>query len=110
MKRIRLPIGRIALVAGFFLFALLALLPMRLALDRMGVERGGLSARAATGSVWNGALERRLRQAAPGALADGESGDEVDCAQRDEEAVASRHRADLAADGCAAEHGDVAKR
>lgn len=57
MRRIRLPIGRIALVAGFFLFALLALLPMRLALDRMGFDRGGLSARAATGSVWNGALE-----------------------------------------------------
>jgi general secretion pathway protein N len=44
------------LVAAF-LFALLALLPMRLALDWFGFGERGLTARAATGSVWLGALQ-----------------------------------------------------
>lgn len=39
-----------------FLFALLALLPMRLAIDWVGFDGRGLAARGATGSIWAGAL------------------------------------------------------
>ena len=55
--RVRLRIGRALLLAAFFLFALVALLPMRLALDWLGFGERGLAARAATGSVWYGALQ-----------------------------------------------------
>jgi general secretion pathway protein N len=41
-----------------FLFTLVALLPLRLALDWLGFDARGLTARAATGSVWFGALEQ----------------------------------------------------
>jgi general secretion pathway protein N len=44
-------------LAGAFLFSLLALLPLRLALDRFGFDDRGLTARAATGSLWSGALQ-----------------------------------------------------
>ena len=44
-------------LAAAFLFALVALLPMRLALDWLGFGERGLSARAATGSLWLGALQ-----------------------------------------------------
>lgn len=44
------------LVAAF-LFALIALLPLRLALDWFGFGDRGLTARAATGTVWLGALQ-----------------------------------------------------
>ena len=44
------------LVAAF-LFALVALLPMRLALGWFGFGDRGLTARAATGTVWLGALQ-----------------------------------------------------
>jgi len=44
-------------LAAAFLFSLLALLPLRLALDRLGFEDRGLTARAATGSLWSGALQ-----------------------------------------------------
>lgn len=43
-------------LAAAFLFSLLALLPLRLAIDRLGLGEAGLSARAATGSLWSGAL------------------------------------------------------
>jgi len=56
MRR-RLPVRRSLFVAAFFALALVALLPLRLALDLFAFERGGLAARAATGSVWNGALQ-----------------------------------------------------
>jgi general secretion pathway protein N len=55
--RIRLPVGRTLFVAGAISFALIALLPLRLAIDRLGFADQGLSARAATGSVWRGALQ-----------------------------------------------------
>ena len=54
--RIRRAGWALFLVAAF-LFALLALLPMRLALDWFGFGERGLTARAATGSVWLGALQ-----------------------------------------------------
>jgi general secretion pathway protein N len=41
----------------FFVAALVALLPMRLALDWFGFGARGLSARAATGSLWLGVLQ-----------------------------------------------------
>lgn len=44
-------------LAAAFLFALLALLPLRLALDWFGFGERGLTARAATGSLWLGALQ-----------------------------------------------------
>ena len=40
-----------------FLFALVALLPLRLAIDRFGFAAHGLAARAVTGSLWRGALQ-----------------------------------------------------
>lgn len=54
--RIRLPIGRTLYFVAVFLFALLALLPLRLALDWMDMGERGLAAREARGSVWMGAL------------------------------------------------------
>ena len=54
--RIRRAGWALFLVAAF-LFALLALLPMRLALGWFGFGERGLTARAATGSVWLGALQ-----------------------------------------------------
>lgn len=54
--RLRLPLGRTAFAAAALLFALAATLPMRLALDLFGFGGRGLAARAATGSVWAGAL------------------------------------------------------
>ena len=54
--RARPPLGRALFLAAATLFALLALLPLRLALDWLGFDARGLSARAATGSVWLGGL------------------------------------------------------
>ena len=48
---------RVALAAGAFVFVLIALLPLRLVLGWSGLDRAGLAARAATGSIWSGALE-----------------------------------------------------
>lgn len=45
------------LLAAAFVLALVALLPMRLALDTFGFASRGLTARAATGSLWLGALQ-----------------------------------------------------
>ena len=44
-------------LAAAFMLAFVALLPMRLALDTFGFASRGLSARAATGSLWLGALQ-----------------------------------------------------
>ncbi|HEX8641731.1 MAG TPA: type II secretion system protein N [Allosphingosinicella sp.] len=66
--RIRIPLRRSLLVLAFFLFALIALLPMRLALGGLGFDRSGLTARAATGSIWLGALQEA--QIGPLALGD----------------------------------------
>lgn len=54
--RIRLPIGRTLLFLGTFFLSLLALLPLRLAIDWFGLGERGLAAREAQGSVWRGAL------------------------------------------------------
>ncbi|MDQ8755661.1 type II secretion system protein N [Sphingosinicella sp. LHD-64] len=54
--RIRLPMGRTAFFLGAFAFALLALLPLRLAADWFGFAARGLVAREATGSIWFGGL------------------------------------------------------
>ena len=55
--RIRLPVGRSLFFLGAFLFSLVALLPLRLALGWFGLDAQGLAARSATGSVWHGALQ-----------------------------------------------------
>jgi general secretion pathway protein N len=54
--RVRLPLGRGLFFLAAFAFSLVALLPLRLALDWFGLAERGLAAREATGSVWNGAL------------------------------------------------------
>ena len=43
--------------AAFFVAALVLLMPMRVALDWFGLDRSGLSARDATGTVWSGRIE-----------------------------------------------------
>lgn len=55
--RVRLPLGRAAFFVAAFAFSLVALLPMRLALDWLGLDTRGLAAREAAGSVWLGALK-----------------------------------------------------
>ena len=55
--RIRLPLGRSLFFVAAFMFALVALLPLRLALDWFGLGAHGLAAREATGTVWHGALQ-----------------------------------------------------
>jgi general secretion pathway protein N len=55
--RIRLPLGRGLFFLCAFLFALVALLPLRLALDWFGLPDHGLTARDAHGSVWLGTLD-----------------------------------------------------
>lgn len=55
--RIRLPLGRTLFFLGAFFLALLALLPMRMALDWFGLPERGLAAREVEGSVWFGALK-----------------------------------------------------
>lgn len=54
--RVRLPLGRGLFFLCAFLFALVALMPMRAALDWFGLAERGLAAREAGGSVWQGAL------------------------------------------------------
>ena len=54
--KIRLPMGRTAFFLGAFAFALVALLPLRLAAGWFGFADRGLAARAATGSIWLGGL------------------------------------------------------
>jgi general secretion pathway protein N len=54
--RIRLPLGRTLFFVVAFLFALVALLPLRLALDWFALDDRGFAAREAKGSVWLGSL------------------------------------------------------
>ncbi len=54
--RIRLPLGRTLFFVCAFLFALGALLPLRLALHWFGLDERGFAAREAKGSLWFGAL------------------------------------------------------
>ncbi len=55
--RVRLPFGRTLFFLGAFFLAMIALLPMRLALDWFGVGERGVAAREVQGSVWYGALK-----------------------------------------------------
>jgi general secretion pathway protein N len=55
--RFRLPMGRTLFFLSAFAFALVALLPLRLGLDWLGLGSRGFAAREATGSVWVGAVE-----------------------------------------------------
>ena len=66
--RFRLRVGRKSFLAAAFLFALIALLPLRLAIDWLGYGDRLLTARAATGSIWRGALQEA--QAGPVPLGD----------------------------------------
>ena len=54
--RVRLPLGRRLFFLCAFLFALVALLPLRLAADWLRLGDTGVAAREAVGSVWGGAL------------------------------------------------------
>jgi general secretion pathway protein N len=57
ITRYRLPLGRGLFFLSAFMFALVALLPLRLGLDRLGIGEAGFAAREATGSVWLGTVE-----------------------------------------------------
>ena len=50
--RIRLPIGRTLFFLGTFFLSLIALLPMRMAMDWFALPQRGLAAREVKGSVW----------------------------------------------------------
>ena len=54
--RFRLPLGRTLFFVCAFLFALVALLPLRLALDWLALDDRGFAAREAKGSIWLGAV------------------------------------------------------
>lgn len=56
MRRLRLATGPVALFGALTCTALLALLPMRIALGAAGVGEQGFSARSVAGSVWDGQL------------------------------------------------------
>jgi len=67
--RIRLPLGRTLFFVVAFLFALLATLPLRLALEWFAPDNRGFSAREAGGSIWLGWLsEPRIGAVALGDL------------------------------------------
>jgi general secretion pathway protein N len=54
--RVRLPLGRSLFFVCAFLFALIALFPLRLALDWLALDERGFAAREAKGSIWFGGL------------------------------------------------------
>ena len=54
--RLRLPLGRRALLIAAFVIALIISFPMRLALGAIGLGDSGVSAREVRGSVWFGRL------------------------------------------------------
>ena len=54
--RVRLPLGRTLFFLCAFLFSLLALFPLRLALDWLTLDDRGFAAREARGSIWLGSL------------------------------------------------------
>lgn len=56
MRRLRLSTRRPVLFGAFLVAALIALLPMRLALDWLGLDNSRFAARRVTGSVWLGSL------------------------------------------------------
>lgn len=74
MKRVRLATGPGALFLAFFVTALIAFLPLRLALGWFGLAQQGMTAREVTGSIWAGSLrEARFGQIALGDLSAGVS-------------------------------------
>ena len=74
MRRIRLTTGPGALFLAFFVAALIAFLPLRLALGWFGLAEQGMTAREVTGSIWAGELrEARFGQVALGDLSAGVS-------------------------------------
>lgn len=54
--KIRMPMGRTVFFLAAFAFSLVALFPLRVALDWFGLDDRGLAAREANGSLWLGAL------------------------------------------------------
>ena len=54
--RIRLPLGRSLFFLVAFLFSMVALLPLRVALDWLALDERGFAAREAKGSIWLGGL------------------------------------------------------
>jgi len=72
MRRIRLATGPGALFLAFFVAALIAFLPLRLALGWLGLAEQGMTAREVTGSIWAGELrEARFGQISLGDLSAG---------------------------------------
>ncbi len=71
--RIRLPLRRTVFFLAVFFFALVALVPLRVAIGWFGADGRGLAAREASGSLWLGVLKEaqfgpvaaRRRQGAP---------------------------------------------
>lgn len=69
MMRIRLNMRRLALFLALVAVAIVALFPIRLAIDVLGLDDAGLTAREARGSVWLGRLiEARIGGAPLGDL------------------------------------------
>jgi general secretion pathway protein N len=54
--RVKLPLGRSLFFLCAFLFSLVALLPLRLAIDWLALDERGFAAREVKGSIWLGAL------------------------------------------------------
>lgn len=54
--KVRLPLGRMLLFIAFFLVALVGMLPLRLVLDWLELDRRGFAAREVRGSVWSGGI------------------------------------------------------
>ncbi|MGE3396813.1 MAG: type II secretion system protein N [Sphingomonas sp.] len=63
--KIRMPFGRAAFFLAALAFALVATLPLGLAIGWLGLDGRGLAAREATGSVWLGALTEAQLGPAP---------------------------------------------
>lgn len=58
MRRFYLPWGRNALLAIVFLVALLAFLPLRVAISGLGLADKGLTARSVEGNIWFGRIDQ----------------------------------------------------
>ncbi|GAA0300562.1 type II secretion system protein N [Sphingomonas oligophenolica] len=68
MSRIRLTTGPVAIFGAIFVLALIALLPLRLAMGWFDLGNTGLAAREVRGSIWSGTL----REASFGGVALGD--------------------------------------
>ena len=63
--KVRLPLGRTLFFVCAFLFSLVALFPLRLALDWLALDDRGVAAREARGSIWLGNLSEAQIGAVP---------------------------------------------